>query len=56
MSMKVQAPARSHPKCGSRMVRLYAREEREGRYQSVPVGWWCRECGISDCRVMLPDT
>ena len=37
----------THTKCGSRIVRIYAREEREGRYQFVPVGWWCKECGIS---------
>jgi hypothetical protein len=28
------------------MVRLYAREKKGGRYRFVPVGWWCRECGI----------
>ena len=47
INMKVSAPGCPHPKCGSRMVRLYARVDGEGRYQFVPVGWWCRECGMT---------
>ena len=47
--MKIQIERCRIPSCRKKMTRLYARES--GRF--VPVGWWCRECGISQMQKSL---
>ena len=48
--MRVKFENCPHPKCGVRMQRLYVRDTR---YQFVPVGWKCPDCGVMIADITL---